>query len=126
MKLTPLQYAAALAAVITDKTSAERKQIAGRLFRHLARARALRHRERIVREAGRIMRKQKGMVSATIESAAPVTVQTRRAIGHALGKKTVIAEIADPRLLAGVRILIDEEMLIDATALRRLTTLFQP
>lgn len=125
MKLTPLQYAAVLTAVIKDKTPVECRQIAGRLFRHLLRARTLKHRERIVREAGRIMRTQEGVVSVTIESAAPLTAHTRRAIGHALGKKTVIAEIANPRLLGGVRVLIDEETLIDATASRRLATLFQ-
>lgn len=125
MKSTPLQYATALAAALKGKNAAERKQIAWRLFRHLAASRALKHRDRILRAAARMERQREGVVAADVQSASPLGKNALRTMERALGKKAVIAETVDPRLLGGVRVLIDEETLIDATALRRLATLFQ-
>lgn len=121
---TPVQYAQALVVALRGKTERQRKQIAGHLFRRLLRARALKHLDRILAEATRMERREKGAVLADIRSAAPLGARPRRAIKQALGRKSAVTETTDPRLLAGVRILINEETLIDATALRRLTTLF--
>ncbi|TSD03684.1 MAG: hypothetical protein Greene071436_266 [Parcubacteria group bacterium Greene0714_36] len=125
MKYTPAQYAAALAAVLKKtKTASDRKNIAARLFRCLSETRMLKQIDRIVHEADRIMRREKGGVAVAIESAAPLSGARRREVGRALGAKAVITEAVNPRLLAGMRIIIDEETLIDATAQRRLQLLF--
>lgn len=124
MHYTPAQYAAALAEALRGKTAAQQKEIAGRLFRLLSRARALAHAQRILRAAERMARAQDGSISAEVQSASPVGDAERRSIERVLGKKCHITEAVDPRLLAGVRILINEETLIDATARRRLATLF--
>lgn len=72
------------------------------------------------------MYRQEGITEADIASAAPLSAERRRAIGRSLGKKAVVSETVDPRLLGGIRILIDDELLIDATASRRLADMFQP
>lgn len=124
MTYTHIHYAQALAAALKGKSAAEQKQIAARLFRRLTRARALKERGRIVRETSRIMRRQEGIIAAEVHSAAPLSAEKRRAIKLALGKKALITQTINPHLLAGVRILINEDILIDATARRRLTALF--
>ncbi|MEK7098985.1 MAG: F0F1 ATP synthase subunit delta [Patescibacteria group bacterium] len=124
MKYTILQYAAALASALEDKTPTERKHIAARLFRHMTKARALKHLDRVVRETGRMMRRKRGIRAAEVETPAPLSPSHRRSIERALGSKAIITEKINPLLLAGVRMVIDEETLIDATASRRLEILF--
>lgn len=123
MRYTPRQYAAALVAALDDKTARERSDIAKRLADHIARAGMGRHLARILKETGRIMRQKEGIVSADIASASALTDAERRTVSRTLGSKAAITESVDPRLLAGIRILIDEETLIDATAARRLNIL---
>ena len=124
MKYTILQYAAALASALEDKTPTERKHIAARLFRHMTEARALKYLPRVVQEAERILRRKQGIHMAEVETPAPLSTAHRRSIERALGSKAIITEKINPLLLAGVRMVIDEETLIDATASRRLETLF--
>ncbi|OGZ96570.1 MAG: hypothetical protein A3J10_01055 [Candidatus Sungbacteria bacterium RIFCSPLOWO2_02_FULL_54_10] len=124
MKYTPAQYAAALAEVLQGKTSAELKHIAANLFTHMTKARATKDIDRVVREAGRRMRRKEEISAADVESAAPLSAKHLHSIKRMLGPKSAIIEKVNPHLLAGTRIIIDEETLIDATALRRLTTLF--
>lgn len=126
MNYTPKQYAAALMGALKGKTAVQQKDIAARLFHHLSRARTLKRLGGIVRQAERMEREKDGVVAADIQSASPLRTSVRQSIERVLGKKAVITEAVDPRLLAGIRILIDEETLIDATARRRLATLFQP
>ena len=124
MKYSALQYATALASALEDKTPTERKRIAANLFRHMTAARALKHLDRVVQEAERRMRRRQGIHMAEVETPAPLSTARRRSIERALGSKAIITEKINPLLLAGVRMVIDEEILIDATAHRRLTTLF--
>lgn len=123
MQYTPGQYAAALVAALEGKTPGKRSDIAKRLADHLAHAGRGRHLARILKETGRIMRRQEGVVTADVASAAPLTDAQRRTVSRTLGPKVALTEHVDSGLLAGIRILIDEETLIDATAARRLNTL---
>lgn len=123
MNYTPIQYAAALMGALKGKTAAQQKDIAARLVRHLSRARAQKRLGDIVRQAERMEREKEGAVAADVQSASPLRAGVRQSIERVLGKKAVMTESVDPRLLAGLRILIDEETLIDATARRRLAAL---
>ena len=125
MKYTSAQYAVALAMALKEtKTASERRHIAGRLFRRISQARMLKQIDHIVQEADRVLRREKGGVAVAIKSAAPLSAARRRAVGRTLGAKAVITATVNPHLLAGTRIIIDEETLIDATAQHRLQMLF--
>mgnify|MGYP003394656396 FL=1 len=64
------------------------------------------------------------MRKVRIESAAPVSAQLKKEISEILGKKIVLEEKTRPDLLAGIKILVDDELLIDATGKRQLERIF--
>ena len=125
MKYTNGQYAEALIAALDGKTNAERRKIAGRFFRALARHRALSRLNRVILEAERRRRRRDGLLKVDVGAAAPLRPKSRLMLEKILGKKTVISETVQEELGAGVRILINEEKLIDASARRKLSEIFQ-
>ena len=55
-----------------------------------------------------------------VEAAAPLSRDTQREILRLTGKQVLLEETANAGLLAGIRIIVDEELLIDASARRRI------
>ena len=67
---------------------------------------------------------EEGVEKIYVESASPLSKNLREEIESALGKKVLINEKVRPNLLAGVRIILNEEILIDATGTQRLAKIF--
>ena len=66
----------------------------------------------------------RGERKVRIESAGPVPEQVKKSIREIIGSKIQFEEAVNPALLAGVKILVDDELLIDASARRQLEKLF--
>ncbi|MDZ4284266.1 MAG: F0F1 ATP synthase subunit delta, partial [Patescibacteria group bacterium] len=60
-----------------------------------------------------------------LESASAPSTALREAVTDLLGGEVWIEEKVRPDLLSGIRVCIDEEILIDASGKRRLAQLFQ-
>ena len=88
---------------------------------------------RDTRRLGAILRKvekkllaDQGLQKVSVTSASPLAPAVKKEIAATLEKKPLWEETVDPSMLAGIRILIDDELLIDASARRRLDRIFHP
>lgn len=77
----------------------------------------------ILRHYERIELDRRGEVKVHVETPNGASEAALREIREII-PNAVISEEANPRLLAGMRILVGDSVLIDATALRKLETLF--
>ena len=123
MKYTVTQYSEAIAAALAPAAAAARPQMIRRFL-------ALLQKNKDAKLLGAIMHKTERrwlagqrLYKVAVESASPVTPAIKKEIEAALlmmNKKPMWEERIDPSLLGGIRILIDDEFLIDASARRRL------
>jgi len=124
MTLAASQYAAVLVSSLDKKPEMERVKIIRRFLLLLRKNRDLGRLHLILRKFERLWFSRKGLRKVAVASAAPLDSRTRSDIGRIFGKKLVVEEEVKPNLLAGIRLLIDDETLIDASASRRLNQLF--
>ena len=75
-------------------------------------------------EAERILRREDGVRSVVFESARPLGVAQQKSLNVFLKSGDVISHRTDPRLIAGVRILIDDEKHCISTLTNLLETWF--
>ena len=65
-----------------------------------------------------------GTRKVRIESASPITEKLKKEIDDILGGKIYFEEAQNLDLLAGVKIMVDNELLIDASARRQMERIF--
>ena len=80
--------------------------------------------ESIVRNAEQRLAKQVGAKRVSLETAGPMLVTIQKEIASLFNENVWIKEKVRPELLAGIRILIDDETLIDASGKYRLSKMF--
>ncbi len=124
MKYRPAQYAEALYDALEGKGPEDRRTIARSFARVLSRHRMTAKTSAILASYEKLSLGRHGMHKVRIESEAPVSEQTRKEIREILGTKIHFEEQENPALLAGMKILVDDELLIDASARRQLDNLF--
>ena len=120
MKYTIRQYAEALNSALKGKEAAERKKVVGRFLNILRKHRDSARLGRILKEVELLYLKESGLRKVRVEAASPVTDDIRQKVKEILGGKIYLEEEVNPELLAGLRILVDEELFIDASAKRRI------
>lgn len=125
MKYRVTQYAEALHAVLRDAPAGKHKEIMRRFAEMLARHRMSGKSDFIVAAYEKIVLRESGMRKVKIETATPVRAPLKKEIEGILGKKILLEEEVNPELLAGVKILVDDELLIDASAKRQLGRIFE-
>lgn len=117
MKYSVAAYAEALASALDDaKNEKERQQITRRFLVILRSHKASFLLLRIVQAMERRELKNKGLKHVEVTSASPLTDTVRREISAALGEKVSLTEIIRSELLGGIRILVEDEILVDASA----------
>lgn len=126
MRYTPKQYALALQAALQEKTVKERKNILRNFLRLIVKNKDLPRLNLITNEVERGERKTKGILKVEISSPHPPDEGFKTELKKILGKKIFFAEKIDPNLFAGLKILIEDETLIDATAKNQLAKIFTP
>ena len=124
MKYKSAQYAEALALALDgadhETARARTRSFVALLKNHQMLGKA----DAIVKKAVRRLASRAGVTRVKIESADPLDSEVEKQVSDLFGGKVWIEEKVDPELLAGVRILIDEETLIDASGKRRLAEMF--
>lgn len=120
MKYRPAQYAEALHRALSGKKEPERRAIARRFAQVLMRRRMLGRTGVILAAYEKILLRVQGVRRVRLESADPVSARVKTDISGILGVKVYFEEVGNPALLAGVKILIDDELLIDASARRQI------
>lgn len=125
MKYRVIQYAEALHAALKNVPVSKQKELMRQFAALLTRHRMSAKSGLIVAAYEKIVLRESGMRKVNIESAAPVTERLKKEIGKILGEKIFIQEETHPELLAGIKILVDNELLIDASAKRQVERIFE-
>ena len=124
MKYRTQQYAQALFQALRDKSVKEQKEIMRRFVALLARHRVSGKTGLIIAAYESIVLRESGMRKVEIEAASPVADALKREITKIVGRKIDYHERINPDILAGVKILVDNEFLIDASGKRQLERIF--
>ena len=125
MRYSIRQYAEAMLLALEDKNKQERREVTGRFLAVLRKKRDWGKLAQIVRALELLYLKKAGFHKVILESAAPAGGKIRLEVKKILGKKIFLEERVNPELMAGIRILVDEELFIDASAKRRLDAIFK-
>lgn len=124
MRYSVKQCAAALVAALRQKPDSEQKKTVRRFLFLLRKHGLWQRRMFILKEAERQYLRERNASKVVIASAAPVAPKTRQEIKRIVGRNAFWQETIEPGLLAGLKILINDEMLIDATGKRQVERMF--
>lgn len=125
MRYSIQHYAAALLEALEKKSEREKKEIIKRFFTVLQKHSAFPRLPYILKEIERGSLKRLRLRKVFIESAGEISSEIKHEIKKSFDDKVFLQEKINPKLLAGIRILIDDEVLIDASGKRRLQRLFK-
>jgi F0F1-type ATP synthase delta subunit len=120
MRYSAKQYAEALHAAIGKLHGAERAEAIGRFLRIMKRSGDHSKLDEILAAYEKIAIRADGMVKAEVRTPSGLSPAVRRAVEEALGRPAVIVEKVDPELLAGIEIVLNDSLAIDATAKSKL------
>lgn len=124
MRYTTKHYAAALLAALKGKPPAKKKEVIRRFLFLLRKRGVWPRRQAILRAVERRRLSEVGLQKVSVEAPAAISPALRREIGKRVGGKVLWEESVRPELLAGVKILVNEELLVDASAKSRLERMF--
>lgn len=124
MRYNTGQYAAALTSALADAPSDKRSLMIRRFLHLLRKNKDTRRLGAIVRKVEKQSLADQGLQKIALISASPVAPATKKEIEKILSRKPLWEETVDPMMLGGIRILVDDELLIDASARRRLDRMF--
>lgn len=123
MKYTANQYASALFEALNESPK-ERKEILGRFYGVLSRDRKTNLADQILRKVELIFRQKNKVDRVVVESVAGISEKTKSQIKAILGGDAIIQEKNNPSLVGGVKIFVNDEILIDATLKKQIDNLF--
>lgn len=124
MKYISSQYARSLLSALKNKSENEQKKIIHNFLCILRKNRDWHERGRIFRETEKQFLKESGIKKVSIETSSTISKEMKKEIENIFGKKIFLRERVKSDLCAGIRIEINDEILIDATAKSRLKKLF--
>lgn len=80
--------------------------------------------ELIIKEAEKITRRKRGIYKIELTSPTKISIKLKKEIEKIIGEKIIFAEKIDTEVSAGLKILIEDEILIDATAKSQIAKIF--
>lgn len=125
MRFTNAQYAQALYETLKDKKGKDRAASIRRFVALLQTHKVSSRIDRILEKFEAYSLAADGLLKIEVESAAPLSPEIRRDIHGAFKQKVFLDESVYPELLAGIKLIINNEILIDATAARRIDSLLR-
>ncbi len=125
MRYSVKQYAATLVSALQGKSDKDEKKVIANFFDLLRRNGDFVKRREIFKEIERVVRKSDGVRKVVLETASPVSPETKREVEKNLGAKAVFEESINPDVIGGIKLLIDDEYLIDATVKHQLDKMFK-
>lgn len=126
MRYSPRQYAAALLSLLKGKPEVVQQRLLRRFLVLVGQKGDGRRLGLILKEVEKQTLHEQGLKKVLVETTDPITIQIKKGIEAVLGKSILIQEKINPRLLAGIKILINDEILVDASAESQLRKLFTP
>jgi F0F1-type ATP synthase delta subunit len=80
---------------------------------------------KILDEAGRMVRSEEGIRQVRIESARPLAVSQEKMVKEFIKPGDIIERKIDPELIAGVRLILDDELQFDGSLRGKLDKVFR-
>lgn len=124
MRYSPRQYAAALLALLKGRSEVEQQRLQKQFLVLVGQKGDSRRLGLILKEVEKQDLREQGLKKVLVETPDPVTPQIKKGIRAVLGKDILIQEKINPGLIAGIKILINDEILVDASAKTQLRKLF--
>ena len=125
MKYTTHNYAQALASVAGDpKAKANEAAIIKNFFALLRKNGDESHARQIIEEAARLMRGRGGVRKVTVESARALNAAQKKLVAGFLKKGDVTEERIDSTLIAGVRLIVNDEEQFDGSLRGKIDNVF--
>lgn len=115
MKYRARAYRESYLSLIEGKSESEARSITKKFLSLLLRDRAFSKLNEIFRDIRRTHLQRLGIKEIDVETPAPVSPYAKKEIRDIFGKESIIHESINPGVLAGMRILVDDELLIDGT-----------
>lgn len=125
MRYTTKQYATSLLASLEKKSQKEQGEISKRFISLLQKNGDYTRRHQIIKEVERIYLRGKGVSKIEVELASETSASLAKDIEKALNRKIIFSARKNMDILGGIKILIDEETLIDASARTQVAKIFQ-
>lgn len=126
MRYTNQQYAEAfLLALDNQKSEPQRREATRRFLSILQKNGDSPKLQTILRILEKKYLHKEGLKKVSLEYAGRLSPDTKKDIEKILGRKIIITERKNPDLLAGIKILVNDEILIDASAKRQMDKLFR-
>ncbi len=116
-------YAKALSEAITDP-QADAGKIAKQFFALLQKNGDEVHAQKIIEEAARFARGAEGIRKVVVESARPLTAKQKKMLDSFVKSGDVVQERIVPEIVAGVRVLVNDETMFDGTLKQKLDHIF--
>ena len=124
MKYSLKNYGQSLAEAILENQGVQKDAVAKNFMRMLEKNGDEVHAGKIVREAERILRRVDRVRSVTIEAARPLSAGAKKSLAGFVKSGDVVDYRVNPELVAGVRIIIDDEREFDGSLRGKLDKLF--
>ena len=124
MRYSPRQYAAALLALLKGRPEAVEQRLQRQFLVLVGQKGDSRRLGLILKEVEKQDLREQGLKKVLVETPDPITPQIKKGIREVLGKDILIQEKINPELIAGIKILINDEILVDASAKTQLRKLF--
>ncbi len=126
MTYRPQDYAALLLDMLHERPEQQSNSIQ-KFVALLARHHALTHRKAIIYYFAELYNKKYNVRTAVITTATDILPEQKQKLEQALdATRYTIEYVTDPTLLGGMRILIDNSILIDGSIKKRIATMFAP
>mgnify|MGYP003395967542 CR=1 FL=1 len=123
-KHTNRQYAEALFLALKNKKGEKRKSAIKNFLLLLQKHRSSPRLGLVLKDFEKIYLKEEGQKKVLLETPNTPSKELKKEITKILGENIIISESINPSLLAGVKMLVNDELLIDATAKKYLDKMF--
>lgn len=126
MKYPAHIYAKALAeAIVATKGKAAEDAVVRNFIALVRRNGDEGHIRKLVEEAARMVRGKSGVRKVTIETARPSSEAQKKALRQFIKGGDIVEERIDPSLVAGVKIILDDELQFDGSLKGKMDTIFK-
>jgi len=124
MKYTAKQYAGAIIEALEGKNLKAQKEIMERFLRLIVKNGDWGLRSAILIALEKLILKKKDLKKVCVEAPQEISVTLKSEIEKIFGRRIHLFQKINPSLLGGIKILIDDEVLIDASARKQIDKMF--
>lgn len=124
MKYTAATYAKAFTAALSDEKAPSEASLAKNFMSLLKWTRDIKFRDKIMEVLEEAIVRAKGGRYVTIETPLPLSPYQAKQIRTIFTSKDLVKDSINPDLIAGIRIIINREIELDASMKRKLSKLF--